>query len=78
MPACLGRRCSGPAPFLTILGQDTIWWKAPRTKPVSRSRKETDMIRVVGLHELAGLIPPSSKVALPTEFAGVWRAMIGA
>ena len=79
-PACA--RMSRPpmrrtCPFLTILGQDTIW-KAPRAKPVSHSRKETDTTRVVDLHELADLVPPSSKVALPTEFAGVWRAMIRA
>ncbi len=51
---------------------------APRTQPVSHSRKETDMTRGVDLHELAGPVPPSSKVALPTEFAGAWRAMIRA
>lgn len=33
------------------------------------------MTRIVDLHELARLVPPSSKVALPTEFAGASMAV---
>jgi glutaconate CoA-transferase subunit A len=33
------------------------------------------MTRVVDLHELARLVPPASKVALPTDFAGVSMAV---